>query len=361
MTGEHRIVVLGAGYAGLAAAREAARAKGVRVTVIDARAELVERVRLHQVVAGQQVPRWDLRELLERKGIEFVRARVTRVDPVARRVELEGAAAVPYDSLVYALGSRADAGGVPGLAEHAHTVATPEDVARVPELAGRVAVVGAGSTGIEVATELAESRPELEVLLISADEPGAWLSAKARKHIRAVLDRLGVRVHAGAKVAAVTAAGLELVDGAHVPADTVLWTAGFTVPDVAARSGLGVDARGRVLVGDDLRTAAHPEVYAVGDAAVVAGPGDRELRMACATALPAGKYAAAAIIARLRGKEPAARKFRFYFQCLSLGRRDAVIQFLDPDDTPTARAITGRPAVWFKESIVRGAGWAARP
>ncbi|MEU0542369.1 FAD-dependent oxidoreductase [Nocardia sp. NPDC005978] len=361
MTGEHRIVVLGAGYAGLAAARQAARAKGVRVTVIDARAELVERVRLHQVLAGQEVPRWNLRELLEPKGIEFTQARATRIDPEAKRVELADAEPVPYDSLVYALGSVADTGGVPGLAAHAHAVATPEDVRRAPELSGRVAVVGGGSTGIEVATELAESRPDLEVLLISADEPGAWLSAKARGHIGAVLDRLGVRVHAGAKVAAVTPTGLDLVDGAHVPAGTVLWTAGFAVPDVAARSGLAVDARGRVLVGDDLRAVAHPDIYAVGDAAVVAGPGERELRMACATALPAGKYAATAITARLRGKEPAARQFRYYFQCLSLGRRDAVIQFLNPDDTPTARAVTGRPAVWFKEGIVRGAGWAARP
>ncbi|WP_327142575.1 NAD(P)/FAD-dependent oxidoreductase [Nocardia sp. NBC_01327] len=361
MTGEHRIVVLGAGYAGLAAARQAARARGVRVTVIDTRTELVERVRLHQLLAGQQIPRWNLREMLERKGIQFVQGRAIDIDTAARQVRLEDAPPVSYDSLVYALGSVADVGGVPGVAEYAHSVATPEDVRRASALSGRVAVVGGGSTGIETATELAEARPDLTVLLVSAEEPGAWLSDRARTHIRAVLERLGVEVHAGAKVAEVTADGLELVGGARLSAETVLWTAGFAVPELAARSGLAVDPRGRVLVDDELRSRSHPEVYAVGDSAVMTGPEDRELRMACATALPAGKYAATALTARLARKTPAPRRFRYVLQCVSLGRRDAVVQFVHADDSPARTVLTGRTAAWVKEQIVRTAGSSARP
>ncbi|GAB4589550.1 NAD(P)/FAD-dependent oxidoreductase [Nocardia sp. IFM 10818] len=361
MTGEHRIVVLGAGYAGLSAAKRAARVRGARVTVIDARTELVERVRLHQALAGQRIPRWDLRELLERKGIEFVRARVGRIDPAARRVELEGERSVSYDSLIYALGSFGQADGVPGAAEFACTVATPEDVRGLPRLSGRVAVVGGGATGIETATELAEARPDLTVLLLSAEEPGAWLSDKARGHIRAVLDRLGVEVHSGAKVVEVRADGVELAGGDRIPADIVLWTTGFAVSPVAAESGLAVNAHGRVLVDDELRSRSHPEIYAVGDAATMAGPGDRELRMACATALPAGTYAATAIAARLRGKQPAPRRFRYVIQCISLGRADGVIQFVRADDAPARTVLTGRTAARFKELVVRGAGMAARP
>lgn len=361
MTGEHRIVVLGAGYAGLSAAKRAAKVPGARVTVIDTRAEFVERVRLHQVLTGQRVPRWDLGQRLKAKGIEFVRGRAIHIDTDARQIELEGDWHLAYDSLVYALGSIADSTSVPGVADYAHSVATPEDVARVPELSGRIAVVGGGSTGIEVATELAEARPDLTVTLVTSDEPAAWLSERARAHIAATLTRLGVEVRSEAKVVEVDPNGLALADGDRVDAETVLWTTGFAVPDLAARSGLAVDNRGRVLVDAAMRSRSHPEISAAGDAAVIAGPSDRDLRMACATALPTGTHAAAAIAATLAGKDPRPLDFRYYFQCLSLGRRDAVIQFLNPDDTPAERVLTGRLAAWFKEAIVRGAAWTARP
>lgn len=361
MTGEHRIVVLGAGYAGLSAAQKMARTKGVRVTMIDSRTEFVDRVRLHQVVAGQDVARWDLRERLARKGIDFVQGRASSIDTAAKQVCLDGGTTVAYDSLVYALGSFADTTGAPGVAEYAHSPATPEDVRRIPALTGRVAVVGGGPTGIELATELAESRPDLTVQLISADEPGAWLSDKARTHIGAVLARLGVRVHSGAKVAEVTATGVNLVDGTHLPAETVLWTTGFAVSDVAARSGLEVDGRGRVLVDDELRSRSHPEIYAVGDCAVMPGPDGRELRMACATAMPAGKYVATALTTRIQGKQPEPFTFGYHLQCLSLGRRDACVQFVNPDDTMAARVLTGRSGKFVKELILRVVGSTSRP
>ncbi|MGK8511540.1 FAD-dependent oxidoreductase [Nocardia asiatica] len=80
MTGQHRVVVLGAGYAGLAAARRLARTAGdARITVVDAHTSFVERVRLHQQAAGQHIPTWDLRESLERKRIDFVNDRVTDI------------------------------------------------------------------------------------------------------------------------------------------------------------------------------------------------------------------------------------------------------------------------------------------
>lgn len=363
----HRIVILGAGYAGLSAAKEAAKAQGAQVTVIDARTEFLSRVRLHQVIAGQPVERVDLRNALETKGIHFVNAYATRIDPAARHIELtaagNGGAApdfVEYDTLIYALGSRGDRTAVPGAAEFAHAVATPEDLPAMPALAGRVAVVGGGPTGIETAAELAESRPDLDVILVSSNEPGSWLTDKACNHIRATLNRLGVRVHADVKVAEVTAAGLELVGGGHIPADIVFWTAGFAVPEVAARSGLPVDAHGRLLVGPDLRVLDHEDIYAVGDAAAMPGPDGRELRMACATAMPAGGYLGKAVATRLRGKTPAPHKGWYILQCISLGRHDAVIQHVHADDSMARLVLTGRPAVFVKEQIVRGVSRVAK-
>ncbi|MEU4340197.1 FAD-dependent oxidoreductase [Nocardia sp. NPDC023852] len=362
MTGQHRIVVLGAGYAGLAAARRlAGTARDAQIIVVDARSTFVERVRLHQQAAGQRIPAWDLRKVLESKNIRFVHARATELDTAGRRVLFDAEPALDYDILVYALGSIADPESVPGVAEHAYSIATPEDTHRLALSRGPVAVVGAGSTGIELAAELGESYPGLPVLLLGSEEPGAWLSPRARAHIRRTLERLGVRIRSDAKVIEVTADGVRLADGSLVEAAATVWTTGFRVPELAARSGLAVDAEGRVRTDGTLRSVSHPEIYAAGDAAVVAGPGGRELRMACATALPTGKYAADAAVARLRGVEPRPLRFRYLVQCLSLGRRDALLQFLHADDSPRRTVLTGRTAAWVKEGIVRGAAHAARP
>ncbi|GAB2647078.1 NAD(P)/FAD-dependent oxidoreductase [Nocardia goodfellowii] len=362
MTGQHRIVVLGAGYAGLSAARRFARkARGADITVVDARAEFVERVRLHQQAAGQQLSSWDIQEKLAAKRIRFVRDRAQDIDTAGKRVVLANTPALEYDTLVYALGSIADTSGVPGVAEHALTVATPEDARWSVPGRGPVVVVGGGSTGIELAAELAESQPDSRVVLVSSEQPGAWLSPRAQAHIRRVLKRLGVEIRADAKVIEVLADGVRLADGTVLESAATVWTAGFGVPDLAARAGLAVDRKGRIRTDETLRSISHPDIYAAGDAAVIAGPGDRELRMACATALPTGKHAADAVIARSDGREPGPLRFRYYLQCLSLGRRDGVIQILHADDSPARTVLTGRTAAWVKESIVRGAGRAATP
>ncbi|TLG13881.1 oxidoreductase [Nocardia cyriacigeorgica] len=353
MTGQHRIVVLGAGYAGLAAARRfAKKARGAEVTVVDARTHFVERVRLHQRFAGQRTRAWELRELLEPKGIGFVHGRVTELDAERALLRFGDREPLAYDTLVYALGSVGDDAGVPGVAEYAYSVATPESAARIPA-DGPIVVVGAGATGIEVAAELAESRTGTRVELVGTEEPGAWLSARAQAHIRRVLDGLGVRIHAGAKVIEVSADAVRLADGTSLESRATVWTTGFGVPQLAARAGLAVDAHGRVRTDATLRSVSHPNIYAAGDSAVVAGPGDRELRMACATALPTGSYAADAIVARLRGGEPGEFEFRYHLQCLSLGRRDGVIQFVRADDAPARMVLTGRTAARVKETIVR--------
>ncbi|MGQ4617592.1 FAD-dependent oxidoreductase [Nocardia sp. R7R-8] len=362
MTGQHRIVVLGAGYAGLAAARRLARAAGdARITVVDAHASFVERIRLHQQAAGQQIPAWDLREALESKGIGFVRALATEIDTVARRVVLDAAPALDYDTLIYALGSVADFDSVPGVAEHAYSIATQEDVRDLAVAGGPVAVVGAGATGIELAAELAESHPGLRVVLLGSEEPGAWLSAKAQAHITRTLKRLGVEIRSGAKVIEVTADGPRLADGTLVEAAATVWTTGFRVPDLAARSGVAVDSDGRVSTDAALRSVSHPDILAAGDAAVVAGPGGRDLRMACATALPTGKHAADTAVALMRGREPRELRFRYVLQCLSLGRGNGVVQVVHADDAPARTVLTGRTAAWVKERIVRGAASSARP
>ncbi|MEU4741953.1 FAD-dependent oxidoreductase [Actinosynnema sp. NPDC023658] len=351
---EH-IVVIGAGYTGLAAAKLAARWTDARVTLVNARDRFVERVRLHQFAAGQELRDLPLTDLLKGTGVDLVVDRVTAIDPEARKVQLTGGA-LAYDRLVYALGSHANLDQVPGAAEHAHAVSTREDAEKLATAlldARTVVVAGGGLTGIETAAELAESRPDLDVLLVTGGALGQDLSEKGRRYLRRSFDRLGVRVRDHVTVTEVRADGLVLDTGESVAADAVVWTAGFSVPDLAARAGLAVDARGRVVVDGTLTSVSHPEVIAVGDAAAIKRLDGLELRMACATGLPTTQKALRGLARRLDGREPAALDFRYTQQCISLGRRDGLIQFVNADDSPKERILTGRAAARYKELIVR--------
>ncbi|NUT47958.1 MAG: FAD-dependent oxidoreductase [Saccharothrix sp.] len=352
---EH-IVVVGAGYAGLSAAKLAAKWTGSRVTLVNARDRFVERVRLHQLAVGQRLRDVPLADLLKGSGVELVVDRVTGIDPDARKVELAGGA-LAYDRLVYALGSHANPAAVPGAAEHAYALSTQEEAEKLALALGTartVAVLGGGLTGIEAAAELGESRPDLDVVLVTAGGLGEALSEKGRRHLHRAFDRLGVRVREHATVAEVRADGAVLDTGELVAADVVVLTAGFTVPDLAARAGFAVDGHGRMLVDQTLTSVSHPNVVGVGDAAAIKRHDGLELRMACATGLPTTQQAIRALAKRLTGRDPGDQlRFRYVNQCISLGRRDALIQFVNADDSPKERVLTGRLAARYKETVVR--------
>lgn len=363
----HRIVVLGAGYAGLGAAKRIAarlRPDEVQVSLVNAADRFVERVRLHQLAAGQRLTDLPLADLLAGTGVELVVARVTGIDPESRRVRLDAAPhELRYDTLVYALGSRADVDGVPGLAEHAFTVADADSSrrlhARLRDLAvgDAVAVVGGGLTGIETAAEFATAYPGLRVALVARGQVGGWLSARARRYLAAALARLGIEVHENAGVAEVTGAGLRL-DGApgagDLGADAVVWAGGFRVPDLARQAGFAVDHEGRMVVDRLLRSVSHPGVYVAGDVAAARTAGGKS-RMSCQTGLPMGLNAADAVAAHLTGREARLPRIRYFFQNISLGRHDGVIQFTRADDSVIEGAVlTGRAAAWWKEMVVRG-------
>ncbi len=351
----HACVVLGGGYGGQLAAQSLARRTDAAVTLVNDGDRFVQRVRLHQLATGQPVASPRFTDLLAGTGVEFVDDRVLGLDPAAHRVALRDGGSLDYDVLVLALGSHA---AVP---EHAHDVSTPTGAARLAaRLADhprRLAVVGAGLTGLETATELAESRPAATTTLLTAGAVDDDLSARGAAHVHRVLGRLGVRLVEHAEVTAVHPDGLTLADGTEEAADVVVWTGGLVVPDLAARAGLAVDARGRVLVDAGLRSTSHPDVVALGDvAAAVASSGD-VVRMACATAIPTGQHAARTVAAVLAGREPRPWRYRYAIRCVSLGRRDGLVQVVHADDRPRELVLTGRAAARVKEAIVVGTLW----
>ncbi|NUW39561.1 NAD(P)/FAD-dependent oxidoreductase [Nonomuraea rhodomycinica] len=361
-----RIVVLGAGYAGLGAAKRAARrlrGTDAQVTLVNASDRFVERVRLHQLAAGQSLPDLPLSTLLDGTGVDLAVARVTGIDLGAHVVRLD---AVPYeltyDVLIYALGSGADLDVVPGTAEHAFTLATAGEATRLRSRlaeARSVAVVGGGLTGIEAATEIAEAYPRLDVRLISGGRIGNGLSDRPRRHLHKAFARLGVAVREHTPVAKIGPDGLLLDDGREVSADTVVWAAGFRVPGLAAACGLATDEDGRMLVDATLRSLSHPEVFGVGDAAAARTPGGRS-RMSCQTGLPMGLQAGAAVADLLAGRKPRPARIRYVWQNISLGRRDGVTQFTHADDSPLGVVLTGRASALFKEAITRSTVWRMR-
>ncbi|MEU0057575.1 FAD-dependent oxidoreductase [Streptomyces sp. NPDC006334] len=367
---QHRIIVLGAGYTGAIAAGRLARRlhrDDVHITLVNAEPDFVERVRMHQLAVGQELKPRPFTEMFAGTGVELRLARVTGVD-VDRKtvavVDADGAAGeLHYDTLVYALGSGWNDLGVPGVAEHAHGVAGRADALRLRDrlaaldAGAPVVVVGGGLTGVEAATEIAEARPDLDVALAARGGLGDWLSAKARGHLREVFGKLGITVHEHTAVTRVEADRVVTADGEAVPAAVTVWTTGFAVHPIARATALEVTEEGQIVVDGTMRSVSHPDVYAVGDAAWAPGPGGKPLRMSCASGVPAAWQAADAIAARLTGGKVPEQPVRYFNQCVSLGRREGLIQYVTADDRAVDAALTGRLAALYKELVCKGAAW----
>lgn len=355
-----RVVILGGGYAGVVCAlRLAWQARGqAAITLVSASEHFVERVRLHQQAAGQSLVVRELASLVKGTGITLKRGWVTRVDP--RGEVLVDGERVPFDRLVVALGSHVELDRVPGVREHTSTLeaqSSAELAKRLPSIAerkGRVVVIGGGLTGIESATELAESHPGLQVTLLSSSPLGENLSEAGRSHLSAVLRRLGVTVEQG-EVRRVQAGAVELSDRL-LPFDACVWAGGFVVPSVVRESGLPVNARGQVLVDAYLRALGHENICVVGDAACLVDP-LAPMVMGCKTALPMGAHVGENLARLARGLTEQPFDYWDTAVCISLGRKDGLLQPMRQDGSPTPWVLKGRPVSWIKEGILRFTVW----
>jgi NADH dehydrogenase FAD-containing subunit len=354
-------LILGGGYAGLiAAARIGSRAE---VTLVDARPEFSQRIRFHEALAGGSPRTLDFPRWLGRRGVRFVQARVESLETGRQRVQARngggGRVELGYDTLILALGS-ATAAGVSGVAGNAVRLDDPAAIAqsaiRVRALAGSgggVLVVGGGLTGIETSAELAERYPGLRVTLATRGRVGEEYSAAGAEHLRRRLAGLGVSLLDGAGIQGLEPGRAWREDGTPIDFDLCIWAGGFEAPALAREAGLAVDRSGRVLVDPALRAAGHPNVLAAGDAAVATFPEGRAVRMGCVSALPLGAHAGGNVRRLLRGAEPAPFSFGFAIRCISLGRKDGLVQFVEPEDTPREKVWTRRRAALTKEIICR--------
>ena len=345
------VVVVGGGYAGVMAANRLTQRDDVTVTLINPRPTFVHRIRLHQVVAGSNDALVDYREVLA-ENIRLVVDTVTRINASERDVRLASGGAVGYDYLIYAVGSRSADAVVPGAAEFAYPIASLEDAQRLRQVIDAapatavVTVVGAGATGIETAAELAELGRT--VTLVCGEVLGPYLHPRVRRSAAERLTKLGVSVLEGraAKVTAVTRDSVQLGDGRTLPSMVTIWTAGFGVPDLATSSGLNTDAVGRLLTDETLTSVDDARIVAAGDSAA---PSGMPLRMSCQAAVPLGMYAADTVLSRIAGEQPGPIDVGFFGQCISLGRRAAVVQLASKDDIANGFYIGGRVAAKIKK------------
>ncbi|MFE9928135.1 NAD(P)/FAD-dependent oxidoreductase [Streptomyces sp. NPDC005533] len=350
------VVVIGGGYAGVMAANRLTRRGDVRVTLVNPRATFVHRIRLHQLVGGTDSAVVDYREVLA-DGVRLVVDTVARIDAAGRSVALASGGTVGYDYLVYAVGSGSADPGVPGAAQFAYPLGTLEEAQRLrpvldqAPLSAAVTVVGAGPTGIETAAELAEQGRA--VTLVCGGVLGPYLHARGRRSVAGRLAALGVTVldGPGTKVTAVTRDAVRLADGRTLSSEVTVWTAGFAVPDLAARSGLSTDAQGRLLTDETLTSVDDVRVIAAGDSAA---PSDLPLRMSCQAAMLMGARAADTVLSRIAGERPETLNQFFGAQCISLGRRAGIFQFGNRSDVAVWLHVDGRLGAKLKEAVCKG-------
>ncbi|RKT05544.1 NADH dehydrogenase FAD-containing subunit [Streptomyces sp. 3211.6] len=346
-----KVVVVGAGYAGLLAAnRLAKKVKAAEIAVINPRPHFVERVRLHQQVAGTAVAAAPLTSML----CDGITSRVAAVDKIGDgSVALDDGTSLDFDYAFLAVGSTVQPmpGSVPvGTWEGAEQARAA--LAALPA-GNTVTVIGGGATGIETAAEVAEARPDLRVRIVGSAVAGGF-SHRAYQRVRSGLVRLKVDV-VDDGVTEVVGGIVHLRSGAAFASDLTLWAIVSGVPDLAARSGLKVDSEGRALVDEYLRSVDDERIFVVGDCAAVPGA-----RFACALATPQAAHAANTLARLSEGRKPEPYALRYVARAVTLGRKNAVGQFTRPDDTLRRAYVTGRTAVVIKELASRGGKYGAR-
>jgi NADH dehydrogenase len=383
-----RVVIVGAGFGGLWAARALAH-RSFNVTLIDRNNYHTFLPLLYQVAAAELEPEeiiYPVRSILRPlANVGFLMAKVDGID-FERRVVETRVAPVAYDYLILAAGSSTNFFGVPG-AEHAYALKSLDDAIRLrnhilccferaaslshPEQRKRVlsfAIVGGGPTGVEFAGALAEllrgplrkdySKVGLSdskvILLEAAGSLLSGLPSRLAIYALARLRRMGVEVRLNAAVSRVEANAVHLKDGTEIPAETVVWTAGVRGARSAAAWGLPMDASGRVPTGPTLQIPGHPEAYAVGDLARFEQDG-RPLPMIAPVAMQQAATAARNIQRQSSGQPLSAFHFRDPGMMATIGRNAAVAHF-------AGLAITGFPAwlAWLGVHLVKLIGFRNR-
>jgi NADH dehydrogenase len=355
----HRILVLGAGFAGLWSAVAAARrldelgASPDEVEVLVVNRTAWHSIRVRNYEADLDATLVPLADVLDPIGVKHIVAEVTDIYAPERKVActIDGASQLlAYDRLVFALGSCLAEPTIPGLETHAFDVDTFEAATRLNDHIGllpsrpvstsqyNVLVVGGGLTGIEVATEMfgklraaiahaPASGLAMSPRVILADHQ-AWIGSdmgeNARPVIAEALQDLDVETRPGISVASIDARGATLVTGALIPAATAIWCAGMQADPLTARFPVARDRLGRLPIDANLKIKGMPVEFAAGDVAWLPIDGTHASVMSCQHARPMGRFAGYNVVSDLLSQPMLPLNIDWYVTCLDLGPWGAV-------------------------------------
>lgn len=356
-----RVVIVGAGFGGLAVARGLARAD-VDVTLIDRQNHHLFQPLLYQVATAGLSPAeiaWPIRHLFRGQcNTRVLMGEVTSVEP-DRRVVMLGDGPIAYDYLVLATGAAHGYFGHDDWAAYAPGLKDLDDATAIrrrlllafehaemsssPELCRKlltIAIVGGGPTGVELAGAIAElarralaadfreiDPKQTRVLLLEA---GPRLlpnfPESLSRYTAAVLGKLGVEVRLGAPVTGCGPEGV-MLGNERIPAATILWAAGVTASRAAAWLGLAGDRAGRLPVGPSLTSPGHDNIYVIGDTALVRGADGVPLPGIAPVAKQQGAHVARSIVAQIMGRQCRPFVYRDRGLLATIGRKSAVISY----------------------------------
>ena len=359
----HHIVIVGAGFGGLEAARGLASAP-VRVTMIDRRNHHLFQPLLYQVATASLATSeiaWPIRSLLSNhRNVTTLLGTVIGIDAQNKKVLLEAEEPISFDTLILATGARHAYFGRDEWEPYAPGLKTLEDATTIrrrilaafeqaewekneTERAAYLTfvVVGAGPTGVELAGTIAElardtlrndfrnfdTRSVRVVLIEAGPRILSGFTEDLSAYAERALTRLGVEIKLGHAVSQCGEDGVEL-GGQFLPAKTILWAAGVAASPAADWLNVRADRAGRILVLPDLTVPEHPDIFAVGDTAHVETADGKQVPGVAPAAKQEGRYVADVIKARLRGDyTPPRFAYKNAGNLATIGKRAAIVDF----------------------------------
>ena len=362
-----RVVILGAGFGGLTAARK--MASFADVTVVDRHNFQTFLPLLYQVstagLAADHVAH-PIRGALRKTGIQFRMGTPISVDHKNKSVKLDSSEVLDFDYLVVALGSATADFGIPGVVEHAlgmksvheALVIRAEVLRRFEDLCRfeddtlfSISVVGGGPTGVEMAGAFAElvrgplkhdqanAAAHIKINLIEAGPRILpMFSEKLSAHGKKDLEKLGVTVRLNTAVKEIGPRKIEMKDGSSLPSEVTIWAAGVKGEPTAAKLNLPL-VNTRIDVQDTLQVKNYPHIFAIGDIAGFVGKDGRFLPMVAPVAMQQGRHVAQQIKSLVTGRELKPFKYIDKGSMATIGRHKAIVEV-------KSLRMTGIPA-WY--------------